>query len=214
MALAFLVPHPFRCNACASCWSRTRVQGVQQRTGCPDDSRTTPPVAWLTARILSLTAVCEHEPHMQVPHRLQWCLRNTRLNGRAHTMQSEATASGTQSWLLCTNCLCQSLSSGSSSGAIVPPLPPPALRGALGPAAAAPPAALEGYPGFKRTPTRRDSSTPADIRTVSGVRQRWSREQGVARHSGCRFMPHPAHLSPCCMMPIRSCEHASQKVGT
>lgn len=28
-----------------------RVHGVQQRTGCPDDSLTTPPVDWLTARI-------------------------------------------------------------------------------------------------------------------------------------------------------------------
>lgn len=51
---------------------------------------------------MSLTAVCEHHPHMHVPHRRQWCLRSTRLNGREHTMHPAATESGTQSWLFCT----------------------------------------------------------------------------------------------------------------
>ena len=46
------------CKARASCWSRTRVQGVQQRTGSPDDSLTTAPVVWFTERI------CEtHDAH-------------------------------------------------------------------------------------------------------------------------------------------------------
>lgn len=53
-------------------------------------------------RTLSLTAVWEQKPHMHVPHRRQWCLRRTRLNGREQTMQPAATESGTHSWLFCT----------------------------------------------------------------------------------------------------------------
>lgn len=43
-------PAPRTCKACASCWSRTRVHGVQQRTGSPEDNRITAPVVWFTER--------------------------------------------------------------------------------------------------------------------------------------------------------------------
>lgn len=67
------------CKACARCWSRTRVHGVQQRTESGEDSLITSPVAWFTERIYLEEKKQKHRPS---PHS---CVSQAKRKGQDHT---------------------------------------------------------------------------------------------------------------------------------